>query len=88
MKLFIGSLPFETSEGDLQKLFSTHGSVERPKIITDRETGRSRGFGFVEMPNEAEAKAAIAALNGSNVGGRQIVVNEARPMEKRGGGRF
>lgn len=86
MKLFVGSLPFETTEQDLQKLFSAHGTVASAKIITDRETGRSRGFGFVDMPTEAEAKAAITALHGSNVGGRQIAVNEARPMEKRGGG--
>lgn len=86
MKLFVGSLPFDTSEEDLHKLFAAHGNVASAKIITDRETGRSRGFGFVDMPNEAEAKAAIAALNSSTVGGRQIAVNEARPMEKRGGG--
>ncbi len=86
MRLFVGSLPFELSEEELQKLFSAHGQVASTKIISDRETGRSRGFGFVDMPNDAEAQAAMAALNGSAVGGRQIVVNEARPMENRGGG--
>ncbi len=88
MKLFVGSLPFDTSEDDLKNLFAPHGNVSSAKIVTDRETGRSRGFGFVEMPNDAEAKAAMAALNGSSVGGRQIAVNEARPMEKRSGGGF
>lgn len=88
MKLFVGSLPFETSEEDLKNLFSPHGAVTSTKIITDRETGRSRGFGFVEMPNDTEAKVAIEKMNGSSVGGRQIAVNEARPMEKRSGGGF
>src|SRR5689334_777400 len=88
MKLFVGSLPFGTSEQELQSMFGAHGAVSSAKIIMDRDTGRSRGFGFVEMPNDAEAKAAMTALNGSNVGGRQIAVNEARPMEKRGGGGF
>ena len=88
MKLFVGSLPFETSEEELKSMFASHGAVASAKIIIDRETGRSRGFGFVEMGNETEAKAAMTALNGSNVGGRQIVVNEARPMEKRSGGGF
>lgn len=86
MKLFVGSLPFATSEEDLKNMFAAHGAVTSAKIIMDRETGRSRGFGFVEMPTDAEAKAAITALNGSSIEGRQIVVNEARPMEKRSGG--
>ncbi len=86
MKLFVGSLPFATSEEDLKNMFAAHGAVTSAKIIMDRETGRSRGFGFVEMPTDAEAKAAITALNGSSIDGRQIVVNEARPMEKRSGG--
>lgn len=85
-KLFVGSLPFDTTEEQLQQLFASHGNVVSAKIINDRETGRSRGFGFVEMPNDTEAQAAIAALNGSNVGGRQIAVNVARPPENRGGG--
>ena len=86
MKLFVGSLPFQTSDEELQKMFSAHGEVSSAKIIMDRQTGRSRGFGFVEMPNDEQAKAAIAALNNSNISGRQIVVNEAKPMEKRSGG--
>lgn len=85
-KIFVGSLPFDTSEEQLQEMFKAHGAVTKATLINDRETGRSRGFGFVEMANDAEAQAAIAALNGSNVGGRQIVVNVARPMENRGGG--
>jgi len=85
-KLFVGSLPFETSEDQLQALFATHGSVSSTKIISDRETGQSRGFGFVEMADDAQAQAAIQKLNGSTVGSRQIVVNVAKPMEKREGG--
>ena len=85
-KLFVGSLPFETSEEELHGMFSAHGAVGSARLISDRETGRSRGFGFVEMPNDAEAQTAITALNGSTVGSRQIVVNVARPMEERGGG--
>ena len=92
-KLFVGSLPFSTTEEELRKLFGECGQVTSASVVNDRETGRSRGFGFVEMPNDAEAQAAIQKLNGSNVGGRQIAVNVARPMEKRdsrgfgGGGR-
>ena len=93
-KLFVGSLPFDTTEDQLHKMFAECGQVASASLVNDRETGRSRGFGFVEMPNDAEAQAAIAKLNGSNVGGRQIAVNVARPMEKRenrgfggGGGR-
>ena len=86
MKLFVGSLPFSTTEDELHQLFSAHGKVASAKVILDRETGRSRGFGFVEMPVDTEAQAAIAAMNGANVGGRNITVNEARPMENRGGG--
>jgi RNA recognition motif-containing protein len=85
-KLFVGSLPFETNEDELHALFSSHGSVGSAKIISDRETGRSRGFGFVEMSDDAQAQAAITSLNGSTVGTRQIVVNVAKPMEKRDGG--
>jgi RNA recognition motif-containing protein len=85
-KLFVGSLPFETTEEDMHKMFAAHGAVASAKLISDRETGRSRGFGFVEMSNDAEAQAAISALNGSTVGGRQIAVNVAKPMEPRGGG--
>lgn len=85
-KLFVGSLPFETSEDQLHAMFASHGSVASAKIISDRETGRSRGFGFVEMADDAQAKSAIQMLNGSTVGARQIVVNVAKPMEKREGG--
>lgn len=85
-KLFVGSLPFDTSEDQLHAMFTTHGNVASAKIISDRETGQSRGFGFVEMTDDAQAQAAIAQLNGSTVGTRQIVVNVAKPMEKRDGG--
>src|SRR5262245_1717770 len=89
-KLFVGSLPFDTMEDQLLEIFRPFGQVTSAKLVTDRETGRSRGFGCVEMPNDEDAQAAIQKLNGSNVGGRQIAVNVARPMEKRdnrGGGR-
>ena len=86
-KLFVGSLPFSTTEEELMQMFTACGEVSSAKLVNDRETGRSRGFGFVEMPNDAEAQAAITKLNGSNIGGRQIAVNVARPMEKREGGR-
>ena len=85
-KLFVGSLPFSIDEMELRKIFEAHGTVGKATVITDRETGRSRGFGFVEMADDAQAQAAIAALNGATVGGRQIAVNVARPMENRGGG--
>ncbi len=87
-KLFVGSLPFSTTEEELGQLFKSHGAVGKVTLIMDRETGRSKGFGFVEMPNDAEAQAAITKMNGSNIGGRSIVVNVARPMEKRSGGGF
>jgi len=86
VNIFVGSLPFSTREESLRDAFSQHGEVTSARIITDRETGRSRGFGFVEMPNENEARAAIDALNGSSMEGRTINVNEARPREDRGGG--
>ncbi len=85
-KLFVGSLPFSVTEDQLHQMFAPFGAVGSAKLIMDRETGRSRGFGFVEMANDTEAQAAIAGLNGSNVGGRQIAVSVARPMENRGGG--
>jgi len=84
--IFVGNLDFNTSEDELRKLFEAYGQVERLSILTDRETGRSRGFGFVEMANAEEGEKAIAALNGSEVGGRKINVNEARPKTERGGG--
>ncbi|MBI4375277.1 MAG: RNA-binding protein [Elusimicrobia bacterium] len=84
-RLFVGSLPFETTEGELNSLFAACGQVISAKLITDRVTGGSKGFGFVEMSNGDEARAAIAKLNNSTIGTRRIVVNEARPMEKRPG---
>ncbi len=85
-RLYVGSLPFETTDAQLQELFSTCGRVESAKVIMDRATGRSKGFGFVEMATDLEAQAAIQKFNGSTVGSRNIVVNEARPMEDRKGG--
>ena len=91
-KLYVGSLPYSTTEQQLSDLFAQHGSVQSAKVITDRFTGQSRGFGFVEMATDEEAQKAIAALNGTDLGGRTLGVNEARPQEKRsfgggGGGR-
>ena len=83
MNIFVGSLPFSTREESLREVFSAHGEVTSARIITDRDTGRSRGFGFVEMPNDEEARNAITALNGSELEGRSINVNEARPREER-----
>lgn len=84
--IFVGNLAFATTEDELRQLFEAYGAVERVSILTDRETGRSRGFGFVEMGNDAEADAAINALNGSSLSGRAINVNEARPRQERGPG--
>ncbi len=78
MNIFIGSLPFSIKESDLREVFEEYGAVESAKVITDKFTGRSKGFGFVEMPNEEEAKRAIEELNGAEVDNRTIVVNEAR----------
>ena len=78
-KLFVGSLPWSVKDNTLQEIFEVHGSVVSAKVITDRETGRSRGFGFVEMENSADANNAIKALNNSELDGRNIVVNEAKP---------
>src|SRR5215831_17472913 len=86
--LFVGNLNFQTTEADLTALFQPFGQVGRIHIATDRETGRARGFAFVEMPNDAEAAKAIAALDGKEMGGRNLKVNEARPKgERLGGGR-
>lgn len=87
-KLYVGSLPYSTTEQQLTELFAQHGTVQSAKVISDRYTGQSRGFGFVEMATNEEAQKAIAALNGTPLGGRTLVVNEARPQEKRpyGGG--
>ena len=87
MNIYVGNLSFDETETSLQTAFAAHGEVTSARIITDRETGRSRGFGFVEMGDEAQARAAIAALNGTSVNGRDLTVNEARPKEDRGGSR-
>lgn len=84
--IFVGNLNFNTGEDELRQLFEGYGQVDRVSIMTDRETGRSRGFGFVEMTNGEEAERAIAALNGSQLGGRTLNVNEARPKPERSGG--
>ena len=85
-KLYVGNLSYDTTENDLQDLFSKHGPVSEVAIVQDRETGRARGFGFVTMATEEGAKAAIEALNGKEVGGRALTVNEARPPQERSGG--
>ena len=82
--IFVGNLDFSVREEAIRSLFETYGAVERVSIMTDRETGRSRGFAFVEMTNEGEAERAISALNGSNISGRALNVNEARPKAERG----
>jgi cold-inducible RNA-binding protein len=82
--LFVGNMSFQTTESDLRALFEPFGQITRVHIATDRETGRSRGFAFVEMPNDAEAAKAIAGLEGKDVGGRNLKVNEARPKESSG----
>ena len=86
MRLYVGNLSFETSEADLNELFSRNGTVESCRIITEHDTGRSRGFGFVEMSSKAEAEAAMAALAGKEIDGRALTVNEAKPMERNSGG--
>ena len=84
--IFVGNLSFGSTEQDVRSMFEQFGSIERVSIVTDRETGKARGFGFVEMSNDDEAERAIAALNGANLDDRAINVNEARPKEDRGGG--
>jgi RNA recognition motif-containing protein len=86
-KLYVGNLSYEVTDSDLEQLFAAHGTVQSAQVIMDRDTGRSKGFGFVEMANDQEAQAAIAALNGKESGGRSLTVNEARPREGGGGGR-
>ena len=86
--IFVGNLSFNTNEDELRQAFESYGQVERVSILTDRDTGRSRGFGFVEMNSDEDGEKAIAALNGSQIGGRTINVNEARPKAERGGGGF
>jgi len=86
MKLYVGNLAFETTSNDLQTLFAQAGTVESVNLIEDRETGRSRGFGFVEMQTKEEGATAIQKFNGQEVGGRSLKVNEAKPRENRGNG--
>lgn len=85
-KLYVGGLPYSATETQLTSLFAEHGTVESARVIADKFTGQSRGFGFVEMSTAEEAKAAITALNGSQMDGRSLTVNEAKPMEPRSGG--
>jgi cold-inducible RNA-binding protein len=91
-KLYVGNLPYTVRDEDLNQAFSAYGSVNSAKVMMERETGRSKGFGFVEMGSDAEAQSAIQGMNGQSLGGRSLVVNEARPMEPRpprsGGGGF
>jgi len=82
-KLYVGNLPYQMRDSDLEQAFSQFGSVTSAKVMMERETGRSKGFGFVEMGSDAEAQAAINGMNGQPLGGRSVVVNEARPMEQR-----
>ena len=84
--IYVGNLDFRTSEDELRQLFESYGTVERVNMIRDRDTGQPRGFAFVEMTNDAEAEKAIAGINGSNVGGRNLNVSEARPKPERAGG--
>jgi RNA recognition motif-containing protein len=85
-KLYVGNLTYGVTDGTLAAMFEAHGTVKSAQVIMDRDTGRSKGFGFVEMGTDQEAQAAIAALNGKEVDGRSLTVNEARPREDRGGG--
>ena len=91
-KLYVGNLPYSVRDGDLEQAFGAFGAVTSAKVMMERDTGRSKGFGFVEMGSDAEAQAAIQGMNGQSLGGRSLVVNEARPMEPRpprsGGGGF
>jgi RNA recognition motif-containing protein len=86
VNIYIGNLPFSTTEAELNQLFSQFGTVAKVSLIADRETGRSRGFGFAEMPDDTQGKAAIEALNGKEFGGRYLTVNEARPRTERSAG--
>ncbi len=87
-KLYVGNLGYNVDKGQLEKMFAAHGTVTSAQVITDRETGRSKGFGFVEMSSDQEAQSAIAALAGKSLDGRNLTVNEARPQENRSGGGF
>jgi RNA recognition motif-containing protein len=84
-KLYVGNLSYEVTASELQQMFEPHGTVQSAQVIEDRDTQRSKGFGFVEMGSDQEAQAAIAALNGQQMGGRSLTVNEAKPREDRGG---
>ena len=86
-KLYVGNLPYSVTDGSLQDMFAPHGTVRSAKVIMDRDSGRSKGFGFVEMGSDQEAQAAIAALSGKDMNGRALTVNEAKPRESGGGGR-
>jgi cold-inducible RNA-binding protein len=86
LKIYVGNLSFSTTEAELRSLFEEHGDVASASLVMDRDTGRPRGFGFVEMSNDEQAKAAMNALNGREIGGRTLTVNEAKPRESRGGG--
>lgn len=85
-KLYVGNLSYSVRDSELEELFAAHGSVQSAQVIMDRDTGRSKGFGFVEMASDQEAQSAISALNGREIGGRALTVNEARPREEGGGG--
>ena len=87
-KLYVGNLSYDLTGSDLEQLFSPHGSVQSAEVIADRDTGRSKGFGFVQMGSDEEAKAAITALNGQEISGRALTVNEAKPREERPRGGF
>ena len=84
--IFVGNLSFQTTEQDIRSLFEAHGSVDRVNVVTDRDSGQAKGFGFVEMTNDAEGDKAILALNGHELGGRALTINEARPKSESGGG--
>lgn len=83
MKIYIGNMPYSVTSDELEALFGAHGRVQDAQVITDRETGRSKGFGFIDMPDNSEADEAIKALNGTQLSGRQITVNQARPRRER-----
>ena len=85
-RIYVGNLRYDVTSSELEQMFGAHGQVTSAQVISDRDTGRSKGFGFVEMGTDAEAAAAIAALNGQEQGGRTLTVNEAKPREERGGG--
>lgn len=87
VNIYVGNLSYNTTEDDLRHMFETHGAVDRANLAMDRATGRARGFGFVEMPNDPEARAAIGALNETELGGRKMMVNEAKPKADRGSSR-